>query len=87
MQNCDAEHVANPNCDMKKFEISFNSRAEPIKKAYFGNKVSVKKPSNSGVNDAESRRRNEQLESRQVLLGDYFVHFIRSYLTLQGVHV
>ena len=66
MQNCDAEHVVNPNCDMKKFEISFNSRAEPIKKAYFGNKVSVKNPPHPGINDAQSRWRNEQLEARQV---------------------
>lgn len=67
MQNCDAEHVVNPNCDMKKFEISFNSRAEPIKKAYFGNKVSVKNPPRPAYSDAESRRRNQQLENRQVL--------------------
>ena len=66
MQNCDEEHLVNPNCDMKKFDISFNSRAEPIKKAYFGNKVSIKNPPNKAINDSESRRRNQQLESRQV---------------------
>ena len=78
MQNCDAEHVVNPNCDMKKFEISFNSRAEPIKKAYFGNKVSVKNPPKPAFSDAESRRRNQELENRQVLS-----NFIQSFPTIR----
>ena len=64
----------NPNCDMKKFEISFNSRAEPIKKAYFGNKVSTKNPPQRGLNDAESRRRNELLNRQQQ---QHQVHYFR----------
>ena len=62
-QNC-GEEVVDENCEMKKFEVSYNARNVAIKEAYFGNKVIIKNPNPGAKENAASLARNEELEQR-----------------------
>ena len=62
-QNC-GEEVVDENCEMKKFEVSYNARNVAIKEAYFGNKVIIKKPNPGAKENAASMARNQELEQR-----------------------
>jgi len=62
-QNC-GEEVIDENCEMKKFEVSYNARNVAIKEAYFGNKVIIKNPNPGAKENAASLARNQELEQR-----------------------
>ena len=62
-QNC-GEEVVDENCEMKKFEVSYNARNVAIKEAYFGNKVIIKNPNPGAKENAASMARNQELELR-----------------------
>ena len=62
-QNC-GEEIIDENCEMKKFEVSYNARNVAIKEAYFGNKVIIKNPNPGAKENAASLARNQELEQR-----------------------
>ena len=65
-QNC-GEEVVDENCEMKKFEVSYNARNVAIKEAYFGNKVIIKNPNPGAKENAASMARNQELEQQNLV--------------------
>ena len=74
-QNC-GEEVVDENCEMKKFEVSYNARNVAIKEAYFGNKVIIKNPNPGAKENAASMARNQELEQRNQVLYRLFSKLI-----------
>ena len=74
-QNC-GEEVVDENCEMKKFEVSYNARNVAIKEAYFGNKVIIKNPNPGAKENAASMARNQELEQRNQVLYRLFSRLI-----------
>ena len=75
-QNC-GEEAVDENCEMKKFEVSYNARNVAIKEAYFGNKVIIKNPNPGAKENAASLARNEELEQRNQVLYQFY-HCLQS---------